>query len=191
MATALDRLLDRAHLTPPALVLPPEVRAELEAVFGDSIRPDLVVVRAGHVPGIPHPRAFALPRLIYLGRDPGIVPVSGEPGRFRATPTLVHEFVHVWQARHRGPRYMAESLRDQLLTGRRAYDWAWHLDRLGPGGRWRDLPVEAQAQFVGHAHAAGGTAVGRHPLLVESLAHLRSPGAWPTDGDAGSGSVLS
>ncbi|WP_291083619.1 hypothetical protein, partial [Dietzia sp. UBA5065] len=143
-ARAADRGLDHLGLTPPPLDLPPEVREDLRDLFGHTIDPTAVMIRRGHVPGVPHPRAFALPGLIYLGADPGVVgtaagtavagtAVAGTAAagsdRPRATPTLVHELVHVWQGRVVGPRYVVIALVEQVRHGRRAYDWRAVLDR--------------------------------------------------------------
>ena len=191
-ARTVDRLLDAAGLAPPPLTLPGEVLRDLRALFGDTVDPSAVVIRRGHVPGIPHPRAFALPGLIYLGRDPGIVMTAVDvpvdeaatdeaatdeaaggadagPGADqrspRATPTLVHELVHLWQGCVIGPRYVLLALVEQVRLGRRAYDWRTALGRvveasgapaladlssdLGPGG----LGFEAHAQLVSEAYA--------------------------------------
>ena len=154
IARLADRLADRRGLAPPRLALPPEVLDDLRGVFGDAIDPAAVVIRRGHVPGVPHPRAFALPGLIYLGSDPGIVGTD----RPRATPTLVHELAHVWQGRHVGPRYVPRALFEQVRLGRSAYDWRRVLDRpagtaalRGGRGGW---PIEAHAQLVSDASAA-------------------------------------
>ncbi|MCT1885236.1 hypothetical protein M3C36_08560 [Dietzia cinnamea] len=165
VARAADRRLDALGLAPPLLDLPPGVRDDLRAFFAGTVDPAAVTIRRGHVPGIPHPRAFALPGLIYLGADPGVVGVAGLDGsvRPRATPTLVHEMVHIWQARFLGPRYVVRALGEQIRLGRRAYDWRAALDTTtaddGPGGdvptvRWAALPVEAHAQLVSDAYAA-------------------------------------
>ncbi|MDJ0421616.1 MULTISPECIES: hypothetical protein [Dietzia] len=159
-ARAADRGLDALGLAPPPLDLPSEVRADLDGFFAGTIDPTPVVIRRGHVPGVPHRRAFALPGLIYLGADPGIV-VMTDPGptRLRATPTLVHELTHIWQGRYLGPRYVVRALSEQIRLGRRAYDWRAAFARgahdapagQGPGV----LPVEAHAQLVSEAYAAG------------------------------------
>ncbi|MVZ89529.1 hypothetical protein GQF49_03370 [Microbacter sp. ANSKLAB05] len=162
-ARAADRGLDALGLAPPPLDLPSEVRVDLDGFFAGTIDPTPVVIRRGHVPGVPHRRAFALPGLIYLGADPGIV-VMTDPGptRLRATPTLVHELTHIWQGRYLGPRYVVRALGEQLRLGRRAYDWRAAFARgargahdapagQGPGA----LPVEAHAQLVSEAYAAG------------------------------------
>lgn len=128
-ARALDRGLDGLGVAPPALDLPPQVRDDLRVFFGHTIDPAAVMIRRGHVPGVPHPRAFALPGLIYLGVDQGVVGTAAEGiDRPRATPTLVHELVHVWQGRVIGPRYVVVALAEQARTGRRAYDWRAVLD---------------------------------------------------------------
>lgn len=196
-ARAADRGLDALGLSPPPLGLPPEVLADLETFFAGTIDPTAVTIRRGHVPGVPHPRAFALPGLIYLGADPGIVGVPGGSGpgtiRPRATPTLVHELVHIWQGRYLGPRYVARALGEQIRLGRRAYDWRAVLDSttLGttdpdttiPGSTGRAYPVEAHAQLVSEAYAAGhgfapAAALSRrdgHPAAVDRvLTELRA-----------------
>ncbi|MBB1030456.1 hypothetical protein G6027_06070, partial [Dietzia sp. SLG310A2-38A2] len=128
-ARAVDRLLDSVGLAPPPLDLPPEVRDDLRAFFGHTIDPASVMIRRGHVPAVPHRRAFALPGLIYLGTDAGVVrPRGGGVERPRATPTLVHELVHVWQGRVIGPRYVVIALVEQARKGHRAYDWRAVLD---------------------------------------------------------------
>ncbi|MFN3339279.1 MAG: hypothetical protein ACK40Z_06225 [Dietzia sp.] len=163
-ARAADRRLDALGLAPPPLALPPEVRDDLRAFFGHTIDPAAVMIRRGHVPGVPHPRAFALPGLIYLGADPGVVCTTSEGvDRPRATPTLVHELVHVWQGRVIGPRYVVSALAEQARKGRRAYDWRAVLDRASldsaPLDRPsldrapRPFPVEAHAQLVSEAYA--------------------------------------
>lgn len=171
VARAADRRLDTLGLAPPPLDLPPEVRDALRDVFGHTIDPTSVMIRRGHVPGVPHRRAFALPGLIYLGADPGVVGTTSVDStaagtdRPRATPTLVHELVHIWQGRYLGPRYVVRALGEQIRLGRRAYDWraafahgahdapAGHVAHGGhrPGA----LPVEAHAQLVSEAYAAG------------------------------------
>ena len=154
-ARAADRGLVALGLAPPPLDLPPEVRDDLDGFFAGTIDPAPVVIRRGHVAGIPHPRAFALPGLIYLGADPGIVVTAG-PGhaRPRATPLLVHELAHIWQHRYLGPRYVLRALGEQIRLGRRAHHWRAALDRSPrrPAGA---LPVEAHAQLVSEAYAAG------------------------------------
>lgn len=145
-ARTVDRLFDAGGVAPPRLTLPDEVLGELRALFGDTVDPSTVVIRRGHVPGVPHPRAFALPGLIYLGRDPGIVMTAGGAGSGassgagsragdlcpRATPTLVHELVHLWQGRVIGPRYVVHALVEQVRWGRRAYDWRAALGLVPP-----------------------------------------------------------
>lgn len=158
-ARAADRGLDALGLAPPPLDLPSEVRADLDGFFAGTIDTTPVVIRCGHVPGVPHRRAFALPGLIYLGADPGIVATTDPgPTRPRATPTLVHELTHIWQGRYLGPRYVVRALGEQIRLGRRAYDWRAAFARgahdapagQGPGV----LPVEAHAQLVSEAYAA-------------------------------------
>lgn len=170
-ARAADSLLDSLGRTPPRLELPPRVVDDLDAFFAGTVDLTGVTIRRGHVPGIPHPRAFALPGLIYLGADPGVV-LTPEPGpdaardpgaaqdpgavalpgrgRPRATPTLVHELTHLWQGRHLGARYVVRALGEQVRMGRRAYDWRAHLPREQ---RRPALPVEAHAQLVSEAYA--------------------------------------
>lgn len=153
-ARAADRGLDALGLAPPPLDLPSEVRADLDGFFAGTIDTTPVVIRRGHVPGVPHRRAFALPGLIYLGADPGIVATTDPgPTRPRATPTLVHELTHIWQDRYLGPRYVVRALGEQIRLGRRAYDWRDALDR-SPGRPAGALPVEAHAQLVSEAYAA-------------------------------------
>ncbi|MFN3602817.1 MAG: hypothetical protein ACK4UY_15650 [Dietzia sp.] len=203
-ARALDRGLDGLGVAPPALDLPPEVRADLREFFGHTIDPAAVMIRRGHVPGVPHPRAFALPGLIYLGTDPGVVGMTAAgTDRPRATPTLVHELVHVWQGRVIGPRYVVVALAEQARKGRRAYDWRAVLDRAShdrashdrashdraPVGRTpRPFPVEAHAQLVSEAYArrygfAPATASARpsreQQSVAEALSGLRA-GRAPT-----------
>ncbi|MCT2138442.1 hypothetical protein [Dietzia cinnamea] len=168
-ARAADRRLDALGLAPPPLDLPPAVRDDLRAFFAGTVDPTAVTIRRGHVPGIPHPRAFALPGLIYLGADPGVVGIAGLDGtvRPRATPTLVHELVHIWQGRFLGPRYVVRALGEQIRLGRRAYDWRAVLDQ-------RDaLPVEAHAQLVSDAYAAR-YGPPRQPALSVRDEHLRA-----------------
>lgn len=186
-----DRLADRRGLAPPQLALPPEVLEDLRGLFGDAFDPTAVMIRRGHVPGIPHPRAFALPGLIYLGSDAGIVRTD----RPRATPTLVHELAHVWQGRHVGPRYVPRAILEQLRLGRRAYDWRRVLDRPAgaacrPGGRG-DWPIEAHAQLVSDAYAAryGFAGVAAGPVdardreaMAAALAGLREGVVAPRPG---------
>ena len=169
VARAADRRLDALGLAPPPLDLPPGVRTDLRAFFAGTVDPTAVTIRRGHVPGIPHPRAFALPGLIYLGADPGVVGIAGLDGtvRPRATPTLVHELVHIWQGRFLGPRYVVRALGEQIRLGRRAYDWRAVLDQ-------RDaLPVEAHAQLVSDAYAAR-YGPPRQPALSGRDEHLRA-----------------
>lgn len=212
-ARAADRGLDHLGLTPPPLDLPPEVREDLRDLFGHTIDPTAVMIRRGHVPGVPHPRAFALPGLIYLGADPGVVgtaagtavagtAVAGTAAagsdRPRATPTLVHELVHVWQGRVVGPRYVVIALVEQVRHGRRAYDWRAVLDRAStdrasidrasPHRLPRAFPVEAHAQLVSEAYArrhgfspapALGRRDGQARAMEEALTGLRA-GRAPT-----------
>ncbi|MFN7243051.1 MAG: hypothetical protein ACK4M5_07335 [Dietzia cercidiphylli] len=168
-ARAVDRRLETLGLAPPPLDPPPEVRDDLRAFFGHTIDPSDVMIRRGHVPAVPHRRAFALPGLIYLGADAGVVRPRGEGvGRPRATPTLVHELVHVWQGRVIGPRYVVIALVEQARQGRRAYDWRAVLDgavhdrashdrashdRASHDRAPRAFPVEAHAQLVSEAYA--------------------------------------
>ncbi|MDV8000226.1 hypothetical protein [Rhodococcus sp. IEGM 1408] len=208
-ARAADRRLDALGLAPPPLDLPPEVRDDLRDVFGHTIDPTSVMIRRGHVPGVPHRRAFALPGLIYLGADPGVVgttsmnPAAAGTDRPRATPTLVHELVHVWQGRFLGPRYVVTALVEQVRYGRRAYDWRAVLDRVSPDPAGPDpacsdraspdrgpqaFPVEAHAQLVSEAYArrygfspAPAPARSRRDLqaMTEALTGLRA-GRAPT-----------
>lgn len=158
-ARAVDRRLETLGLAPPPLDPPHEVRDDLRAFFGHTIDPSDVMIRRGHVPAVPHRRAFALPGLIYLGADAGVVRPRGEGvGRPRATPTLVHELVHVWQGRVIGPRYVVIALVEQARQGRRAYDWRAVLDgavhdRASHDRAPRAFPVEAHAQLVSEAYA--------------------------------------
>ena len=169
VARAADRRLDALGLAPPPLDLPPGVRTDLRAFFAGTVDPTAVTIRRGHVPGIPHPRAFALPGLIYLGADPGVVGIAGLDGtvRPRATPTLVHELVHIWQGRFLGPRYVVRALGEQIRLGRRAYDWRAVLDQRAA------LPVEAHAQLVSDAYAAR-YGPPRQPALSGRDEHLRA-----------------
>lgn len=157
---ATGRTADRAFaltgIAPQRLEIPEPVRQDIQVMFAGTVDPDALVVRAGHLPGIPHTRAFALPAVIYLAQSAGIRDRTGPDGqtRPRATPLLVHELVHAWQAHSMGPRYVVRALYEQLRYRSRAYDWQWWL---GPGGmrHFADLPVEAQAQLVMHAYAGG------------------------------------
>ena len=169
VARAADRRLDALGLAPPPLDLPPGVRTDLRAFFAGTVDPTAVTIRRGHVPGIPHPRAFALPGLIYLGADPGVVGIAGLDGavRPRATPTLVHELVHIWQGRFLGPRSVVRALGEQIRLGRRAYDWRAVLDQRAA------LPVEAHAQLVSDAYAAR-YGPPRQPALSGRDEHLRA-----------------
>lgn len=192
-ARAVDRILDIEGVAPPRLHLPREVRDDLHAIFGDTVDPDAIVIRRGHVPGIPHPRAFALPGLIYLGKDPGVVhrvcDVQGQTAahdadeaashsdakrpagtaRPRATPTLVHELVHIWQGRVIGPRYVLLALLEQVRLGRRAYDWRAAL-RANPA-----LSAGIQTQVAGIQTPLAGTAApGPESLGFEAHAQLVS-----------------
>ena len=154
VARAADRGLAVVGLAPPPLTLPPEVRADLDEFFAGTIDTDSVMIRRGHLPGIPHRRAFALPGLVYLGGDPGIVVMTGGgSARPRATPTLVHELVHIWQGRHLGHRYVLRALGEQVRLGRRAYDWRAALGHTS-GAVSDRVPVEAHAQLVSDAYAA-------------------------------------
>ena len=198
-ARAVDRRLDTLGLAPPPLDLSPEVRDDLRAFFGHTIDPAEVMIRRGHVPAVPHRRAFALPGLIYLGADAGIVrPRGGGVERPRATPTLVHELVHVWQGRVIGPRYVVIALVEQARQGRRAYDWRAVLDgavhdrashdRASYDRAPRAFPVEAHAQLVSEAYAhrygfspaaASARRSRQLPAVEEALAGLRA-GRAPT-----------
>lgn len=192
-ARAADRRLDALGLAPPPLELPPQVRNDLREVFGYTIDPTSVMIRHGHVPGVPHRRAFALPGLIYLGADPGVVgttsldSAAAATDRPRATPTLVHELVHVWQGRFLGPRYVVIALVEQVRYGRRAYDWRAVLDRASLDRvRWA-FPMEAHAQLVSEAYARrygfGPAALARPgwdlQVMEEALTGLRA-GRAPT-----------
>lgn len=185
VARAADRRLDALGLAPPPLDLPPGVRTDLRAFFAGTVDPTAVTIRRGHVPGIPHPRAFALPGLIYLGADPGVVGIAGLDGtvRPRATPTLVHELVHIWQGRFLGPRYVVRALGEQIRLGRRAYDWRAVLDQRAA------LPVEAHAQLVADAYAAR-YAPPRQPALSVRDEHLRAVEDVLTGLRAGDASTL-
>ncbi|EFV92087.1 hypothetical protein ES5_07544 [Dietzia cinnamea P4] len=182
---AADRRLDALGLAPPPLDLPPGVRTDLRAFFAGTVDPTAVTIRRGHVPGIPHPRAFALPGLIYLGADPGVVGIAGPDGsaRPRATPTLVHELVHIWQGRFLGPRYVVRALGEQIRLGRRAYDWRAVLDQRAA------LPVEAHAQLVSDAYAARHGPP-RQPALSGRDEHLRAVEDVLTGLRAGDASTL-
>lgn len=182
---AADRRLDALGLAPPPLDLPPGVRTDLRAFFAGTVDPTAVTIRRGHVPGIPHPRAFALPGLIYLGADPGVVGIAGLDGtvRPRATPTLVHELVHIWQGRFLGPRYVVRALGEQIRLGRRAYDWRAVLDQRAA------LPVEAHAQLVSDAYAARHGPP-RQPALSGRDEHLRAVEDVLTGLRAGDASTL-
>ncbi|MBB1021654.1 hypothetical protein G6030_10200, partial [Dietzia sp. E1] len=161
------------------------VRTDLRAFFAGTVDPTAVTIRRGHVPGIPHPRAFALPGLIYLGADPGVVGIAGPDGsaRPRATPTLVHELVHIWQGRFLGPRYVVRALGEQIRLGRRAYDWRAVLDQRAA------LPVEAHAQLVSDAYAARHGPP-RQPALSGRDEHLRAVEDVLTGLRAGDASTL-
>lgn len=171
VARAADRRLDALGLAPPPLDLPPGVRDDLRAFFAGTVDPAAVTIRRGHVPGIPHPRAFALPGLIYLGADPGVVGVAGLDGsvRPRATPTLVHEMVHIWQARFLGPRYVVRALGEQIRLGRRAYDWRARWGRphgavgRSAGGGPRPARVRRLRRPLRPSPAAGPLRAGRAP----------------------------
>ena len=184
-ARAADRRLDALGLAPPPLDLPPGVRTDLRAFFAGTVDPTAVTIRRGHVPGIPHPRAFALPGLIYLGADPGVVGIAGLDGtvRPRATPTLVHELVHIWQGRFLGPRYVVRALGEQIRLGRRAYDWRAVLDQRAA------LPVEAHAQLVSDAYAAR-YGPPRQPALSGREEHMRAVEDVVTGLRAGDASTL-
>lgn len=143
--------------------------------------------------GSPHPRAFALPGLIYLGKDPGVVhrvcDVQGRTAahdadeaarpsdakwpagtaRPCATPTLVHELVHIWQGRVIGPRYVLLALVEQVRLGRRAYDWRAALT-ANPA-----LIAGIQTQVAGiQTPIAGTPAPGPERLGFEAHAQLVS-----------------
>lgn len=195
IGVALDTIAARCGIAPPRLELTAEIKDDIYRLFGDSVDPAAVIIRVGHVPGVRHARAFALPALIYLGAGSGLVQRAAahrEAARPRLSPLLVHELVHAWQATSMGPRYIVHALWEQLRYGRRAYDWTWWLDPCG-GNRhhFAELPVEAQAQFLMHAYAAAklpGIASGLSTVLNTrrdtKRAPVRSPGS-PYDFNSG------
>ena len=134
-------------------------RATLDAVFRGGLDLDAITVvpgRAG-VLGLSH-RPVTLGTTIYLkgATSPGV---------------LVHEAVHVWQYRDRGARYVVDAVVAQFsATG---YDW-----RAAEALRWRDLNVEAQAQFVQDLHS-GTVGPGHRALADDALATLALPPARP------------
>lgn len=181
-ARGVDSLCERRGVAPPRLDLPPAVADDLAEVFGTSLDPAAVVIRLGHLPGVRHSRAFALPGLVYLARDPGVV--SG--ARPCASRTLVHELVHVWQGHHVGPRYVVAALWEQVRLGRRAYDWRAVLARYDDDDvALRSLGVEAFAELVTDAAAVNGAVAARkkpgysereRTLMAAALAELRAGG---------------
>ena len=129
----------------------------------------------------------------------------------RATPTLVHELVHLWQGRVIGPRYVVHALVEQVRWGRRAYDWraalglvprapgtpallAFDTDRnpdLTSGISPERLGFEAHAQLVSEAYArrvglAGTRAHGgrdeERRAMEAALTRLRAADGQPGTG---------
>ncbi len=101
-------------------------------------------------------RAVTLANTIYLKGD-------------RRSSLLVHECVHVWQYRRRGPRYAAEAVVAQNV----GHGYDWRSEVAGGTTRWIDVNVEGQAQFLQDLYD-GGTGVERGRLVTGGGAYFRA-----------------
>lgn len=155
--TTAQARLPRLH--DPRRELTATERATVEAVFRGGLDPDGITVVPGNAGVLDlSPRPVTLGTTIYL---------KGATSR----GVIVHEAVHVWQYRDRGARYVVDALVAQgSVTG---YDW-----RAAGVRRWRDLNVEAQAQFVQDLHD-GRVGPEHRALADDALATLALPPARP------------
>lgn len=131
----------------------------LREVFGDGLPLGAVRIvpelRGAGIFGVSR-RAVTLANTIYLKGD-------------RRSSLLVHECVHVWQYRQRGPRYAAEAVVAQNVG--HGYDWRGAV--AGGTTRWINVNVEGQAQFLQDLYD-GGTGVEQGRLVTGRGAYFRA-----------------
>lgn len=143
----LRRLQDLGQVKAPERRLTAEERASLEAIYGDSIDYDAVVVREGDI-GLfnrdDRPLVLGNTILVPEGRLDDDGQISGGD--------LIHEAAHLWQFQHGGIDYIKESLEDQGQRGSGAYDY--EADVLA-GKPWDELGPEQQAHLIEEAYEQG------------------------------------
>lgn len=144
----LQRLQDLGQVKAPERGLLPEEREALEAVYGDSIDYDAVVVREGDI-GLfnrdDRPLVLGNTILVPEGR------LDDETGRID-TDDLVHEAAHIWQFQHGGIDYIKESIQAQGTEGSGAYEF--EEDVLN-GTPFDELGTEQQAHLLEEAWEQG------------------------------------
>lgn len=168
----------------PSQALDDSLRPYLRRIFGKSLDFDEAEIN----PGRPGPGtgtdATTFPKVIYLGgRSQFLLDATGAPTTI-ALPSgdsvnlpddvLVHELVHFWQNKHGGSRYLMEAVGGYVAHGQDdSYRW-WNftdanrssrIDNFtaNHGAEWRDMPVEAQAEFIQNAYQMGAFNTGAAP----------------------------
>lgn len=151
----------------------------LKRIFGKGLDYDAIRVKEGRPGPGKSSSATTFPSLIYLGVgnkqlmfDASLNPLTKvlipEGTVAQVSSLFVHELVHSWQNQHGGSAYLAEAVFGYTLHGEKpSYHW-WNFtdynmafridDRRGigkMGNTWRDMPVEAQAEFIQNAYVAG------------------------------------
>jgi hypothetical protein len=117
-----------------------EERRRIEAIFGDSIDLDQVVVVEGSDVGLfdsslNEGRPFVLGNRVYLKDRP---------------EDLIHELVHVWQYQNGGSGYAPEAQIAQELGAGYEYEPA-----VAAGARFEDLNPEQQGELIAEAAESG------------------------------------
>lgn len=144
----LRKLQDLGQVKAPERGLHPEEREALEAIYGDSIDYDEVVVREGDI-GLfnrdDRPLVLGNTILVPEGR------LDDETGRI-STEDLVHEAAHLWQFQHGGIDYIKDSLQAQGTQGSGAYEFE---EDVLAGTPFDELGTEQQAHLLESAYEQG------------------------------------
>lgn len=144
----LRKLQDLGQVKAPERGLLPEERQALEAIYGDSIDYDQVVVREGDI-GLfnqdDRPLVLGNTILVPEGR------LNDETGRI-GTADLVHEAAHIWQFQHGGIDYIKESIQAQGTEGQGAYEYE---EDVLSGTPFDELLTEQQAHLIEDAYRQG------------------------------------
>lgn len=150
----------------------------LKRIFGNGLDYDKIRVKEGRPGPGKLSGATTFPSIIYLGDSKQLnFGVTGIPDTRSLIPegnvadvnsVFVHELVHFWQSQYGGAEYMLEATYGYALHGKNASYYWWNFtdenmefridNKRGigkMGNSWRDMPVEAQAEFIQNAYTAG------------------------------------
>lgn len=163
----------------PTQRLDERLKPMLRRIFGDGIKYDDIRTKSGRPGWGSDTSATTFPSIIYLGdgRQQFVDDGTGNPVMITLTPegnvaqpdnVFVHELVHVWQSQNGGDNYLPEAVFSYAVHGEdESYYW-WNFTEYNKdmratnprsarnqGKKWRNMPPEAQAEFIQHAYMAG------------------------------------